>query len=77
MARTKDFEVIRRSSKITVGFTKSGFLNGLAFIVSQQSINPNCVHDTAYHMIERGYYKNSQLNGLGERRFRNGNVYVG
>jgi hypothetical protein len=28
-------------------------------------------------LIERGYYKNSQLSGLGERRFRNGNVYVG
>jgi hypothetical protein len=69
--------VVRRGSKITIGFSKNGFLNGLAFVVGQQTINPSSTHDVGYHLIERGYYKNSQLNGLGERRFRNGNVYIG
>lgn len=28
-------------------------------------------------MLERGYYKNSQLSGYGHRNFKNGNGYTG
>jgi hypothetical protein len=35
LAISKDMEIVRRGTKITVGFSKNGFLNGLAFIVAQ------------------------------------------
>lgn len=28
-------------------------------------------------MVERGYYINGQLNGFGEKIFKNGNSYIG
>lgn len=28
-------------------------------------------------MLERGFYKNSQLSGFGQRNFKNGNNYIG
>lgn len=68
---------MRRGGKVTVGFMKNGFINGLAFSLSMQSNNKECLHDLDAQLIERGYYKNGQLNGMGERRFRNGNVYLG
>ena len=28
-------------------------------------------------MVERGYFINTQLNGMGEKVFKNGNFYIG
>lgn len=71
-------DVIRRGSKITIGYTKNGFLNGLGIVIGYK-VDPNgmTIDNSSIQLIERGYYKNQQLNGLGERRFKNGNVYVG
>jgi hypothetical protein len=71
-------DVIRRGSKITIGYTKNGFLNGLGIVIGYK-VDPNgmTIDNSSVQLIERGYYKNQQLNGLGERRFKNGNVYVG
>jgi hypothetical protein len=51
LAKSKDIEIVRRGSKITVGFTKNGFLNGLAFIVGQEFNNSTSMQDINYHQI--------------------------
>lgn len=28
-------------------------------------------------MLEKGYYKESLLSGIGEKRYQNGNLYIG
>ena len=34
-------------------------------------------HQIFIRLIDRGYYNNSNLNGMGEQRFKNGNTYWG
>lgn len=69
-------EIIRRGTKVTIGFAKSGLLNGLAIILAYKSEDLES-RNFNIQLVERGLYKNQQLNGLGERRFKNGNVYIG
>lgn len=59
-------EILRRGSKVTIGFTKNGFLNGIAFIIAYK-VDTTTMKTENYsvQLIERGYYKNQQLNGLG------------
>ncbi len=71
-------DIIRRGNKVTIGYTKGGFLNGLAIVMGHRIDAKGAnIPDFNVQLIERGYYKNHQLYGLGERRYKNGNVYVG
>jgi hypothetical protein len=46
-------------------------MNGLGFILHKN-------HDTkTSSLIEKGYYRNSQLCGIGYKKFQNGNIYIG
>ena len=74
----------RLGSKYSVGFNKKGLMNGIGFNLltkaTRESYNPdtNRNQDEFYlRPAERGYFVNSQLNGLGEKWFKNGNIYLG
>ena len=66
-------EVIKRHTTITIGYHKGGFLNGLGVILLKDTDKD----DGSYSLLEKGYYKDSQLDGVGEKRFQNGNLYIG
>ena len=60
-------------------------MNGLGFVYSLKTApNSNYNPDTHRNQdefsikpLERGYFGNSQLHGLGEKHFKNGNIYIG
>lgn len=59
-------------------------MNGLGFTLifrgSHGGFNPDTHRnqdDFELKVVERGYMQNSQLNGFGEKLFKNGNLYVG
>ena len=61
--------------KVIIGFSKDQLLlNGLGIIIIQK--NP-LICSAENEVLERGYYKNSQLSGFGHRNFKNGNCYAG
>ena len=67
-----------------MGFEKLGFINGLGFQFvfrsSKGGYNPDTHRnedDFELRVIERGYYINTQLNGMGFKIFKNGNLYIG
>ena len=71
-------------NKINIGFNKNGLINGLGFCMLVRGAHGGLNLDTHRNedefelkLIERGYYINSQLNGLGEKWFQNGNMYIG
>ena len=71
-----EINVSKRAGKILVGFSKERFLiNGLGFVLLQKGSSDSSL--TQYEMMERGYYKSSQLSGFGHRNFKNGNFYTG
>lgn len=47
-------------------------INGLGFVLLIKE-----TEDAEIEILERGYYKNSQLSGFGQRNFKNGNNYIG
>lgn len=46
-------------------------MNGLGFILLKDNENGSI------NLSEKGYYKNSQLCGIGKKKFQNGNIYIG
>lgn len=79
-----NIECQKYGNKVVVGFEKNGFLNGLGFQFvfrgSHGGYNPDTHRqedDFELKVVERGYYMNTQLNGMGEKVFKNGNFYIG
>lgn len=58
------------SSKLQAGFYKKGFLNGLGFnlLIKDPHLSfdsSRASNDIFVQLIDRGYYNNSVLNGMG------------
>lgn len=77
-------ETQKQGNRIIVGFEKNGFINGLGFNFifrgSHGGYNPDTHRNEdefELKLVERGYYINTQLNGMGWKMFKNGNLYVG
>lgn len=64
---------MRKHSFTTIGFHKEGSLNGLGFVLFKDADKEK----SFYELLEKGYYKESLLNGIGEKRYQNGNLYIG
>lgn len=82
MEQSENISCIKSGSKVSVGFAKRGLLNGLGFTfsVKEGGVNPdsnNHSHALYLKLVERGYFQNSQLSGMGEKWFKNGNYYIG
>lgn len=74
----------KQGNRIIIGFEKFGFINGLGFSLifrgAQGGYNPDSNRNEdqfQLKLVERGYYINTQLNGMGQKVFKNGNRYVG
>ena len=82
--RSSHIEGHKFGNKLTVGFLKGGLVNGLGvtllFRGSHGGYNPETHRkedEFEQRILERGYMSNSQLHGMGEKWFKNGNSYVG
>jgi len=67
-----NIECEKHGNKVIVGFEKNGFINGLGFqfIIrgGQGGYNPDTLRqedEFELRMAERGYFINTQLNGMG------------
>lgn len=74
----------KTGAKLSLGFYKKNMLNGLGFTVLTKNnigeINADTVRATdtfSLKPIERGFFLNSQLTGMGEKWFKNGNYFYG
>lgn len=64
--------------ELTVGYyNANGELHGLGFKSHAENAEVSGVKSLYIKPIERGYYRNSNLETFGERFFSNGNKYVG
>lgn len=70
-----EISICKKAGKILVGFSKeNSMINGLGFVLlTKSSFN----RELEVEILERGFYKNSQLSGFGQRNFKNGNNYIG
>lgn len=79
---TPDIRANRAGKKIKVGFSRNNEMEGLGFkLLEQHIVNEDTGSGSTllqrYMVSERGLYNGSKLDGLGERRFQNNNVYIG
>ena len=77
--RTDHIMSNKTNAKLSVGFMKKGLLNGLGFtlITKASSTDPSTTERKADSFsikpTDRGFFLNSQLTGMGEKWFKNGN----
>lgn len=71
----------RVQDRVHVGFGNRGIGNGLGFsflaIEDKGDKQEESAEEFVMRPLERGYYHNSQLCGMGEKWFKNGNYYFG
>lgn len=82
LEQNQNISCLKSGSKVTIGFSKRGLINGLGFTFSikESTVNPEVSRNlNALYLkpIERGYFQNSSLSGMGEKWFKNGNYYIG
>ena len=72
MEKDENILTQKLGNKLSVGFVKKGLMNGLGFAFSIKAAPNNYNPDTHRNQddfsikpLERGYYANSQLQGLG------------
>lgn len=75
---------VKSGNKLNFGYYKRGLINGLGVtLVTKDSSNAFNVDthrqvDTFFvKNVERGFFINSQLSGMGQKYFKNGNMYIG
>lgn len=63
---------------MNIGFCKRGLINGLGFSMNiKENADIKASDNFVMKSLERGYFQNSQITGMGEKWFKNGNFYVG
>lgn len=68
----------KERNKSTIGyFDEDGDLNGIGFTFYSENLTPNGEKALYLKSIERGYYRQSQLEVFGDKIFSNGNKFIG
>lgn len=76
--RPQNMHVKYDRNDLTIGYYNDrGELHGLAAKMYAENVETNGQKGLCLKTIERGYYRNSELDTFGEKYFSNGNRYIG